>query len=126
MKRGWIALILMAISILNGAAEYLYVTTNTEAYIVMLDEADAFIAENRISEAQTTAEKLDYRFSKQSPVFNIFMYHCDVSGIGSDLAMLTRYARTGEVGEFLATSAKARREIMNVHNAKLLNWENLL
>lgn len=125
MKRGWIALIMIAVSLLLGGIEYIYVTANADAYIKMLDDADEKMAHSEIYEAESAAQRLDNRFQKQSAVFNIFMYHSEIGHISCDLAMLRRYARTGETAEFLATSACARREILAIRSAKLLRWENI-
>ncbi len=125
MKRGWIALAMIALSLILGGIEYGYVTMNVDAYVQMLDDADDKMAHNLVYEAQSAAGRLDNRFRKQSGIFNIFMYHSEVGHISSDLAMLRRYAQTGSVEEFLATSACAKREILTIRDAKLLKWENI-
>ena len=126
MKRGWIALIMILLSLTLGGIEYIYVTTNADAYVQMLDDADEMIMQNQVYEAQSVAERLDHRFQKQSGLFNVFMYHTEIGHISSDLAMLRRYAQTGSVEDFLATSACARRKIQDIKNAKLMKWENIL
>lgn len=126
MKRGWIALAMIALAMLLGGVEYIYVTSNADAYIKMLDEADEKMMHNEVLDAQTEAEKLDHRFRKQSGMFNIFMFHSEVGHISSDLAMLEQYAKTADTEDFLATSACARRKIQDIKNAKLMKWENIL
>ena len=126
MKRGWIALGMIALTMLLGGVEYIYVTSNADAYINMLDSADEKMMHNEVLDAETEAEKLDNRFRKQSGMFNIFMFHSEVGHISSDLAMLRQYARTADTEDFLATSACARRKIQDIKNAKLMKWENIL
>ena len=126
MKRGWIALGMIALTMLLGGVEYIYVTSNADAYIKMLDSADEKMMHNEVLDAETEAEKLDNRFRKQSGMFNIFMFHSEVGHISSDLAMLKQYARTADTEDFLATSACARRKIQDIKNAKLMKWENIL
>lgn len=125
MKRGWIALAMIALAMLLGGVEYVYVTSNADAYIKMLDDADEKMMHNEVLDAETEAEKLDNRFRKQSGMFNIFMFHSEVGHISSDLAMLREYARTADTEDFLATSACARRKILDIKNAKLMKWENI-
>ena len=91
----------------------------------MLDEADEKMAQNDIYGAESAAQKLKYRFDKESGMFNIFMYHSEVGSIANDLAMLERYAQTGCTEEFLATSARAKRELMTVKYSKQLKWDNV-
>ena len=125
MKRGC-ALGMIALALLLGGVEYIYVTSNADAYIKMLDSADEKMMHNEVLDAETEAEKLDNRFRKQSGMFNIFMFHSEVGHISSDLAMLKQYARTADTEDFLATSACARRKIQDIKNAKLMKWENIL
>ena len=126
MKRGWIAFVMITLTMLLGGIEYIYVTTNADAYIKMLDDADEKMMHNEVLDAQTEAEKLDNRFRKQSGMFNVFMFHSEIGHISSDLAMLKEYARTADTEDFLATSACARRKIQDIKNAKLMKWENIL
>ena len=125
LKRGWIALIMIALSLIFGGIEYYYVTSNADAYVQMLDDADEKIAHNQVYEAESVAQRLDNRFRKQSGMFNIFMFHSEIGHISSDLAMLRRYAQTGSVEDFLATSACAKRKILEIREAKMLKWENV-
>ena len=117
MKRGWIALGMIALSLILGGIEYFYVTSNVNAYVKIMH--------NQVYEAESVAQKLDHRFSKQSGVFNIFMYHSEIGHIASDLAMLRRYAQTGSVEDFLATSACAKRKILTIKDSKSLKWGNI-
>lgn len=125
MKRGWIAIIMIALSLILGGAEYIYVTANADAYIRMLDDADEKMAHNEVYAAEEAARKVDNRFRKQSGVFNIFMFHSDIGHISSDLAMLRRYAQTGDVEDFLATSACAKQKIQSIRESKMMKWENI-
>lgn len=125
MKRGWIALGMIALSLLLGGIEYLYVTSNADVYLQLLDEADEKMAQNEVYQAASVAERLNTRFQKQSGVFNIFMFHSELGHISSDLAMLTQYAQTGATPDFLATSACVRSKIAAIKNAKLMKWENI-
>lgn len=117
---------MIALCMILGGIEYVYVTTNADAYIQMLDDADEKMAHNLVYEADTAAQKLENRFRKQSGIFNIFMFHSEIGHISSDLAMLKRYAQTGDTEDFLATSACVKRKIMDIKNAKHMKWENIL
>ena len=126
MKRGWIAAVMIGVALLLSGIEYLYFTSNTSVYIQMLNEADSDMEQNLVEDALSIVERLDYRYQKQSKIFNIFMYHSDVSAVSADLSMLRRYAQLGDPGGFLTTAARAKREIASIHNARLLTWDNIL
>ena len=125
MTRGWIALVMIALSLLLGITEYSYVTSNSNVYLRMLEEADQRMEEHDFIGAESTAKRLNNRFRNQSGIFNIFMYHSEVGDIESDLMMMIRYAQTGNSTDFLATSACARREIQSIRQSKQLRWDNL-
>lgn len=123
--RGWIAVLMIALSLILGGTEYVYVTSNADAYIRMLDEADEQMTRSEVYAAQETAQKLDNRFRKQSGIFNIFMFHSDIGHISSDLAMLKRYAQTGDAEDFLATSACVKRKITAIRESKMMKLGNI-
>ena len=125
MKRGWLAVCMIALSLLLAGAEYLYVTSAADTYVSMLEEADGKMAQSDIYGAESAAKRLQTRFGRQSGMFNIFMYHSEVGDIANDIAMLVRYAQTGCTEEFLATSARAKRELLSVKYSKQLKWDNL-
>lgn len=125
MKRGWIAVGMIALSLLLGGAEYFYVTSNADVCLRLLDEANEKIAHNEFLEAESVAKRLEHRFQNGSAMFNVFMYHSEVGHIAADLARLSRYARAGDASEFSATCACARCEIQAIRDAKQLKWENL-
>ena len=126
MKRGWIALGMIALSLLLGGIEYGYVTANADAYLSMLEEADKRMEERDYIGAESAAKRLNNRFRHQSGMFNIFMYHSEVGDIESDLNKLISYAHAGDASEFSATAACARREITSIRRSKQLKWDNIL
>ena len=125
MKRRWIALTMFILCLLLGGIEYLYVNNTTQLYTKMLDDADEKMASNRMDEALSVTERLDYRLQDQSAWLSVFMYHSEVNNVAYDLAKMRRYAQTGDVEDFLATSAKAKREIQDIRDSKTLKWENV-
>ena len=125
MKRGWIAVVMIALSLMCGGFEYIYVTGNADVYAGMLDEADDKMEHSLIKEAESVVRRLDHRFKSESGVLNMFMNHSGADNISSDLAMLCRYAQTGDTEEFLAASARAKREILTLRESKDLSWSNI-
>lgn len=126
MKRGYIAVILIVLSLIIGGVEYVYVTGTTDALLALLDEADAHMEQNEVYQAHSVAERLDYRFTNSSETLKIFAYHSEVGNISGEIAALRRYAQTGSAAEFLATSAKLKRDISSVKYSKQLKLENIL
>jgi len=126
MKRFWIALAMLAIVIIAGVAEYLYINANVGILVDLLNEADESIEQQDMYAAQDIAERLDTRFSNNARIFDIFMFHSEVTEIGKGLAALRRYSQTGEVSEFLATSARIKRELISMKNSRVPRLENIL
>ena len=126
MKRGKIAIIMVLLSLIAGGIEYVYTTMNTDACINILEDAQQKMEHNEVYEAGSAAQRLEYRFKKQSKVFNIFMYHSETGDVSNDLAMLTSYAETGSREDFLAVSARVMRELLDIRESKELSWENIM
>ena len=126
MKRGWLALVLAAIVMLTGCAEYFCLTADTRAYLDLLNEADAHMEKNEVYEAREAAERLDNRFSSQARIYELFMFHGEVLELSATIAAMRRYAQTGDTSEFLAASARAKRLIMSMQNTRIPRVENIL
>ena len=126
MKRAWIALGLIAASLLIGGIDYLYTATAAHIYTEMLSEADAHMENNEAYEAQSVTERLDHRFSEDKRILHIFSFHSEINAVGSDLAALRRYAQTGSTADYLATSAQAKRRILALYNLRTPSLGNIL
>ena len=75
--------------------------------------------------AREIAERADCRFSNQAGIYDIFMFHSDVTDIGNSLASLRRYAQTGDASEFLAASARIKRTFISLSKALSPKLENI-
>ena len=126
MKRGWIALIMIVIAMILSGVEYLYLNTTTDTYLKMLDEADTAIEENDVYTAQSVSKRLDHRFQEHSRGLDLFLYHGEVKDISKATAALRRYAQTGDTAEFLAQSARIRRELISLRNTRIPRFEHIL
>ena len=126
MKRGWAALVMILAVIALGMIESFYINTNTRTCLSMLDEADALMEQSEVREAHSVAARLDNRYESQAPVYDIFLFHNEVTDIRSGLAALRRYAQTGDISEFLATSARIRRALEYMRLSLLPKPENIL
>ena len=126
MKRGWIALIMIVIALILSGIEYLSLSAGVDMYLKMLDEADAAIETNDIYSAQSVAKRLDHRFQEHSRGLDLFLYHGEVKDISKATAALRRYAQTGDTAEFLAQSARIRRELISLKNTRIPRIEHIL
>lgn len=126
MKRGIIALILLILAGVAAGYQYVYVTTNTDMLIEMLDETDRHIEENDLLKAQDTASRLDHRYQELEKTLNIFINHKDTDAVSAQLASLKRYAETGNSADFLAISAAAKRALLAMRDAETPCFQNVM
>lgn len=126
MKRGWAALALILIAAGMSCGESLYLDSSIHTCVEMLNEADAHMERNEVYAAQSLAERADHRFESEAGVYDILMYHSEVTEVGKGLAELRRYAQTGSTAEFLAASARIKRMLLSMHNAHVLKLGNIL
>ena len=126
MKRGWIALGLIAAALVLSGAEYLFTASAAHTYTQMLNEADACMESGDTEGAQSLAERLDHRFNEDKGILHIFSFHSDINAIGGDLAVLRRYAQNDSLADFLATSAQAKRRILTLRELRVPRLGNIL
>ena len=126
MKRGWLALALIIAAVAICTAEYIYIGTGTQICVDMLTEADELMAHSEAAQAQELTRRLDNRFSSQKGMYDIFLFHSEVVDVSAGLAALREYARTGDVSEFLAASARVKRTLISMRDSLLPRAENVL
>lgn len=126
MKRGWIAVGLIAASLLLGGTEWLYHHTAAHIYVEMLNEADEAIAQNEAYKAQSVTQRLCHRFDEDKTLFRVLCFHSEINTIDAELAALTQYARTGSTADFLAQSAQTKRRITALAQQCAPRLENIL
>ena len=126
MKRGITAAALIIASLLIAAGESVCVNADTRAYTQMLDEADAYMQNSEYAEASSAAQRLEHRFNNSSSLYNMFMFHSETQEISSSLAALSRYAYAGDASEYSAASARIRRALAIMRNARKPSAENIL
>ena len=126
MKRGWIALGLIAAVIALSGLEYLFTANAAHIYTEILNEADACMESGDSQGALSLTERLDHRFGEDKNVLHIFSFHSDINTIGGDLAALRRYAQSGSIPEYLAVSAQTKRRIFALLELRTPRLGNIL
>ena len=125
MKRAWIAVGLIALSLILGGVEYLYVTTAANVYTEMLNEADEHMEKNEAYEVQSITERLDHRFNEDAGMLDMVSFHSEINAVSYDLASLRRYAQTGNTADYLALSAQVKRKILTLSDLRSPRLENI-
>ena len=126
MNRAWIALGLIAASLIVGGIDYIYTATATKIYTEMLSEADEHMEKNEAYEAQSLTERLDHRFNEDKRIMQIFSFHSEIDAVDYDLAAMKRFAQTGNTADYLATSAQAKRRILSLYELRTPKLGNIL
>ena len=126
MKRGLAVIILLILAAILISAQYLYVTSQSELYIKMLDIAEEQLADNEVIKAQESIEKLDHRFVGSSGMLKLFLYHADVDTVSVNLSMMRRYIQHGELEEYMALSAGTKRMLHNICESQQMCVHNIL
>ena len=125
MKRGWVAAALALIAVILAAAEWILINADTESFIGILDEADAHMESGETAEAYDAAKRLERRFDNRAHLYNMFMFHNEVSTVSGSLASMCSYARDGESAEYSAESAEVRKNLNILRNARIPSAENI-
>lgn len=126
MKRGIIALILLILVAIAAGYQYIYVTSNTNMLVEMLEEADKSIEENNLLKAQDVAYRLDHRYEELEKTLNIFIHHAETDSVAQNLSQLRRYTQTGNTADSLAISASSKRALLSMYNAEIPSLQNVM
>ena len=69
MKRGWIAVVMIALSLICGGFEYIFVTSNADVYAGMLDDADDKMEHSLIKDAESARPPIQKRERRAEYVY---------------------------------------------------------
>ncbi len=127
MKRIYIAIALLAISIASGVFETVSVTQNSQKYIDYIDEINKKIDDKEVKNAAVLCKKADEEFEDMSKNYMFYYYmHKNLEEIESNLSSMYEYLRNDEVHDYYATSAITRRKLESMRDTGSVNLQNIL
>ena len=126
MKRLWVAISLLAISIFFATFENIMVLKNYNRFTPILDKAEEYCSENEFSKAYETIESAQLVWDKKSKVLNSLIDHTHVDNINESFFQLLESAQKHEQVEFLSICNKTKRQLLSMKESELPSFDNIM
>lgn len=126
MKRIWVALALIIISISLALTQLIIVKSKAEYFLDVIIASEYHFSKKEYS---TATELLDFSCEKwgdSEKTLNVFLPHEKVDEIEESLSELKEYAENKEKPEFKASFEKTKRQLLCLKQSELPNFENIM
>lgn len=126
MKRLWVAIFLLALSIFFATFENITVLKNYNIFTPILDKAENYCSNEEFSEAFDTIEQAQLIWDKKSKVLNSLIDHTHTENINESFFQLLESAKKQEKVEFLSICNKTKRQLLSMKESELPSFENIM
>lgn len=126
MKRIWIALSLIAISVSFATAEFIIIKNKADYFLDTINASYSYFSKNEYNSATELLEYSCQKWSDSEKTLNIFLSHDIVDEIEESLSELSKYAENKETSHFQATFEKTKRQLLCLKQSELPNLENIM
>lgn len=127
MRRIYIAIALLAISIAAGVFETVNVSQGSQKYIDYIDEINKKIDDDEVKNAAVLCKKADEEFMDMSENYMFYYYmHKNLEEIESNLSSMYEYLRNDEVHDYYAAAAITKRKLESMRDTGSVNLQNIL
>ncbi len=126
MKRIWVAVLLLLISLCFSVSEFFAVKYNFEKHVQMLDKAEYYFSQKEFTKSYEQCKKLQSSWAKSEKLLNIFLVHKQVDDIAQDLMTLKKYAEFKDEKSFFLTTGKTKRQLLSMKESELPDYQNIL
>ena len=126
MKRLWVAISLLAISLIFATFEYIMVLRNYEKFTPVLVKAEEYCSKEEFSKAFDTIEKAQLSWDKKSKVLNSLIDHTHTENINESFFQLLESAQKQESVEFLSICNKTKRQLLSMKESELPSFDNIM
>ncbi|MBE6824118.1 MAG: DUF4363 family protein [Ruminococcaceae bacterium] len=126
MKRIWVAVGFLALSLIFAFAEFLIVSKSYKNYVEQIQIAEYYISDKEFSVAQDICKNIEEEWEKSRKTLNVFMIHTYSENISESIAKLSEYAQNKDKKAFLSQSSKTKRQLLYIKQSELPNLENIM
>lgn len=126
MKRLWVAISLLALSIFFATFEYITVLKNYEEFTPVLEKAEYYCSDKEYSKAFDTIEQAQLSWDKKSKVLNSLIDHTHTESINESFFQLLESAQKQDSVEFLSICNKTKRQLLSLKESELPSFDNIM
>lgn len=126
MKRLWVAILLLVISIFFATFENITVMNNYKKFTPILEKAEQYCSDKEFSKAFDTIKQAQLSWDKKSKVLNSLIDHTHTENINESFFQLLESAQKQEGVEFLSICNKTKRQLLSMKESELPSFDNIM
>lgn len=126
MKRLWVAILLLIISIFFATFENITVMNNYKNFTPILEKAEQYCSDKEFSKAFDTIKQAQLSWDKKSKVLNSLIDHTHTENINESFFQLLESAQKQERVEFLSICNKTKRQLLSMKESELPSFDNIM
>lgn len=126
MKRIYIAIAFLIISITTGIFEMFYVTNKIDELNEQILTADKLFENESYEDAIDILSAAESKWQNNLSIFDILLIHDYVDEISVNLSAMKSYVATNSGDEYLAESAGIKKQLTSIKDSELVQIENIL
>ena len=126
MKRLWVAILLLVISIFFATFENITVMNNYKKFTPILEKAEQYCSDKEFSKAFDTIKQAQLSWDKKSKVLNSLIDHTHTENINESFFQLLESAQKQESVEFLSICNKTKRQLLSMKESELPSFDNIM
>lgn len=126
MKRIYIALFLMALTLTASMFELRFIGRQADSTMNRIDEIDALVGGEDYEQAIKKCKTLEQDWSKTSENIDIMLIHDYVDSIGLSITKMRSNAENQNAVMYFSESASAKKALASIKGSEYPNFENIL
>lgn len=126
MKRVYISLILLGVSALVCAVQFIHVTSSCSELLKNIERIEEYCAENDYDSALSLCTETYRRWMDSSEVTDMFLYHDYVDEITRCMEKMKIYVMAQKDNEIFAVSAELKNRIESLRKSEIPLFENII
>lgn len=126
MKRIYIAIFLIILSLFFATTEYILISKNCEFFSENLDIAEQHCSNNEFTKAFDSIKQTQKEWDKKSKALNSFIDQTHTQNVNDCLFELLETAKNNDSKQFLSLCHKTKRQLLSIKESELPCFENIL
>ncbi len=126
MKRIYIAVSLIIITLILSIAEFVIVNKNYKYYSTQLDNALKYIQSDDYTSAKDICDTICTKWEKSQKNLEIFLVHTSLNSLTDNIYELQDLAKDKNKAKFIQLCTKTKRQLLFMKKSELPLFENIM
>ena len=126
MKRIYIAIFLLALTIVASVFELRFIGREADGVTQQIEAIDGYMRRSEFDTAIKQCRTLEEKWSKTSENIDIMLIHDYVDSIGLSITKMRAGAETKNAVLYFSESASAKKALASIKGSEYPNFENIL